>query len=140
MSGDLSLWVAIPVALLVVIGATLTFVGALGLVRLRNFYDRIHAPSLGTSWGTAGVALASLIFFSASAGELLLHELIIGIFIMITTPIGMIMLAGAAYVRDQRETAREADDPEVAPALAAAAAAAATEVAPVVDQVLEKPE
>ncbi|ADO42137.1 monovalent cation/H(+) antiporter subunit G [Ketogulonicigenium vulgare] len=100
---DLPVWVAILIAVLVVVGSSLTFVGALGLVRLKNFYDRLHAPTLGTSWGTAGIALASMIFFSVIAGEVLLHELIIGIFVMITTPVGLILLAGAAYTRDQRE-------------------------------------
>ena len=48
------LWAAIPAALLLVVGAGLTLVGSIGLVRLPTFYERIHAPTLGTSWGTAG--------------------------------------------------------------------------------------
>ena len=37
-----------------VVAALLTLIGTLGLVRLSSFYARIHAPTLGTSWGTAG--------------------------------------------------------------------------------------
>lgn len=53
------LWVAVPVAILVVLGSTLTLIGALGFARLSSFYDRLHAPTLATSWGTGGIIIAS---------------------------------------------------------------------------------
>ena len=55
--------VAIPVALFVVLGSTLTLIGALGFARLSSFYDRLHAPTLATSWGTGGVIIASALLF-----------------------------------------------------------------------------
>ena len=91
---------AILIAVLLVVGATLTLIGNLGLLMLRNFYQRLHAPTLGASWGTAAVALASMLTFSMVAGQLLIHELAIGIFIMLTTPIGLLMLGRAARRRD----------------------------------------
>ncbi len=54
-------WLMGVVAALLVIGSTLTLLGALGLLHLKSFYDRIHAPTLGTSWGTAAILLASLL-------------------------------------------------------------------------------
>ena len=60
---NLPLWVALPAALLVVVGSTLTLLGTLGLVTLKSFYDRLHAPTLGTSWGTAAILLASMLVF-----------------------------------------------------------------------------
>ena len=54
-SAEVPLWAALPVAAFLLIGAGLTLIGSLGLLRLRSFYDRIHAPTLGTSWGTAGI-------------------------------------------------------------------------------------
>ncbi|MGA0543178.1 monovalent cation/H(+) antiporter subunit G [Neotabrizicola sp. VNH66] len=86
-----------------VIGSTLTFLGTLGLVRLRNFYDRLHAPTLGTSWGAAGVLLASILVASWGEGRVVLHELVIGIFVMITTPVTLLMLGRAALHRDRAE-------------------------------------
>lgn len=91
--------VAIAVSVLLVIGATLTLLGNLGLVRFRSFYERLHAPTLGVSWGTAAIVLASVIFFSASERQPALRELTIALMIMVTSPIGFILLAQAARRR-----------------------------------------
>ena len=45
MIDDLPLWLSILVSVCVLLGALLTMVGCLGLVRLRTFYLRIHAPT-----------------------------------------------------------------------------------------------
>src|SRR5690606_28668198 len=51
-------------AALLLIGAGLTFVGSLGLLRLRSFYDRVHSPTLGTTLGTGGILIGSMVYFS----------------------------------------------------------------------------
>jgi multicomponent K+:H+ antiporter subunit G len=99
----LSLWVAVPVGGLLFLGSTLTLLGTLGLVRLGSFYDRLHAPTLGTSWGAAGILLASMGMFSALDGRAALHELVIGIFLLITTPVTLMLLGRAALHRDRAE-------------------------------------
>lgn len=99
----LSLWVALPVAGLLVLGSTLTLLGTVGLVQLKSFYDRLHAPTLGTSWGAAGVLLASMLLFSALDGRAALHELVIGIFLLVTTPVTLMLLGRAALHRDRAE-------------------------------------
>lgn len=96
----LPLWAAIPAALLLVLGSSLALIGSFGLVRLGSFYERIHAPTLGTSWGTAGVVLASIIVFSISQGRPVLHELLIGAFVTVTTPVTLMLLGRAAFYRD----------------------------------------
>jgi multicomponent K+:H+ antiporter subunit G len=96
-------WIALPVALLVVIGSTLTLLGAFGLLHLRSFYDRIHAPTLGTSWGTAGILLASLLTWSWVQDRVFLHEIVIGICVMVTTPVTLMFLGRAALHRDRVE-------------------------------------
>src|SRR5688500_4811699 len=52
MTLDLPVWAALPAALLLIAGGILTLIGALGLVRLRDFYSRMHAPTMGTTLGT----------------------------------------------------------------------------------------
>ena len=99
----LSLWVALPVAGLLVLGSTLTLLGTVGLVQLKSFYDRLHAPTLGTSWGAAAVLLASMLLFSALDGRAVLHELVIGLFLLITTPVTLMLLGRAALHRDRAE-------------------------------------
>ena len=56
---------AILAAMLLIVGAAITLIGSLGLLRLQNFYERVHAPTLGTTLGTVCIALASMIYFSA---------------------------------------------------------------------------
>ena len=101
---DLPALVSVLVALLLLIGAGMTFIGALGLIRLRrSFYERVHAPTLGTTLGTICIASASLIYFSAT-GSFSVHELLIVIFITVTTPVSLVVLVKAAAMRDASET------------------------------------
>ncbi|MCB5408843.1 monovalent cation/H(+) antiporter subunit G [Pseudogemmobacter faecipullorum] len=100
---SLPLWIALPVAAFLILGATLTLLGAIGLVQIRSFYDRLHAPTLGTSWGAAGILLASMLLVSWADSRLVLHELVIGIFLMITTPVTLMFLGRAALHRDRIE-------------------------------------
>ncbi|MDQ1899901.1 monovalent cation/H(+) antiporter subunit G [Paracoccus sp. WLY502] len=95
--------VAIPVAIFVVLGSTLTLIGALGFARLTSFYDRLHAPTLATSWGTGGIIIASSLMFSFIEGRAIIHEFVIGLCIVVTTPITLMMLGRAALQRDRAE-------------------------------------
>ncbi|EYD74229.1 Na(+) H(+) antiporter subunit G [Rubellimicrobium mesophilum DSM 19309] len=97
------LWAAIPAALLILLGSGLTLLGALGLARLRSFYDRLHAPALATSWGTLSLVLASVILFSTLEQRPVVHDLLIGFFVMVTTPVTMMLLGRAALHRDRAE-------------------------------------
>ena len=100
---NMPLWAAIPVGGLLLIGAFLTLVGAIGFLRLGTFYERIHAPTLGTSGGIGAIMIASMIFFSISTWSLVIHELLIGIFVTVTTPVTFMLLARAALHRDRAE-------------------------------------
>ena len=101
------LWAAIPIALLVVAGSSLALIGSYGLMRLRTFYDRLHAPTLGTSWGTGGVVLASMALFSILGSRLVMHEILIAVFILLTTPATLMLLGRAALHRDRFEKSPE---------------------------------
>lgn len=100
------LWAAVPVAVLIVLGSGLTLLGTVGLLRLPSFYDRLHAPTLGTSWGTGGIVLASAILFTWLEGRPVLHELLIGGFVVVTTPVTLMLLGRAALRRDRAEGSR----------------------------------
>ena len=97
----LPLWVAVMVAALVVIGSTLAFLGAVGLVTLRTFYQRLHAPTLGTTLGVTSLALASALLFSFLGGRVVLHEVVIVLLVVVTTPVSLITLGRAALRRDR---------------------------------------
>jgi multicomponent K+:H+ antiporter subunit G len=90
-------------AMLLIGGAAITLTGSLGLLRLRTFYERVHAPTLGTTLGTACIALASIIYFSMLGSRLVVHELLIIVFVTVTTPITLMILVRAASFRDESE-------------------------------------
>jgi multicomponent K+:H+ antiporter subunit G len=103
MSADLPLWAALATAVLVLAGACLTLIGTLGLLLFPSFYDRIHAPTLGTTLGIGFVLLASMLFFTVTQSRPVLHEVLVAVFMVVTTPVTLMLLARAALYRDQQE-------------------------------------
>jgi multicomponent K+:H+ antiporter subunit G len=100
---DLPAWAALLTALFVLLGAGLTLTGSLGLLRLGRFYERVHAPTLGTTLGALCVLIASTIFFSVLQTRLVVHEILIAIFVTLTTPVSLMLLVRAALFRDRAE-------------------------------------
>jgi len=100
---DLPAWAALATAFCVLLGALLTFIGTLGLLRFGSFYERVHAPTLGTTLGTGFVLIASMLFFSALQGRLAIHEVLIALFLTVTTPVTLMLLVQAALLRDRLE-------------------------------------
>ena len=99
MAIDISPWFALPAALLLICGGLLTLVGSLGLLRLDTFYARIHAPTMGSTLGTGCVLIASMLVSSAVAGRPVIHELLITLFIVLTSPVTAMLLMRAAIYR-----------------------------------------
>lgn len=100
---DVPLWAAITGSAFLLLGGTLALLGTVGLLRLPSFYERIHAPTLATSWGALGMILGSIIIFTSASARPVLHEILIGVFISVTTPITLMMLGRAALYRDRSE-------------------------------------
>lgn len=105
MSGasELPVWIALIIAALLLAGAGLTFLGALGMLRLKSFYERVHAPTLGTTGGAGAILIASIIQFSVLGSRLAVHEILITAFVLVTTPVTLMLLARAALYRDRAE-------------------------------------
>ena len=104
---DLPAWAALAVAFLVLAGAAITLIGSLGLLRMRTFYERLHPPTLGSTLGVALIIAASILCFSVLRSRLSVHELLIGIFVTLTTPVTFMLLARAALYRDRSEKAKD---------------------------------
>lgn len=102
---ELPLWAAILVSVLMVAGAALTLVGTIGLVGLRSFYERVHAPTLGATLGMTCILLGSAVCFSVLQSRPVIHEVLIAVFMTITTPVTLILLVRAALYRDRAEGA-----------------------------------
>lgn len=100
---DLPLWATLLTAFFVLFGASVSLIGAVGLLRLKTFYERMHAPTLGTTVGMASILVASMICFSALQSRIVIHEILIGLFVTLTTPVTLMLLARAALYRDRSE-------------------------------------
>lgn len=111
---NLPAWAAIIVGLLVFGGAAITLLGAIGLLRLKTFYERVHAPTLGATSGMAAILVASALCFSVLQSRPVIHEILIALFITLTTPVTLMLLARASIYRDRVEgQVAVPSDPEI---------------------------
>lgn len=96
---QLPLWVELSVAVLLVLSSLFALIGAIGLLRLKEFFRRMHPPALASTLGAWCVALASIIYFSALKSSPVLHAWLIPILLAITMPVTTLLLARAALFR-----------------------------------------
>ncbi|MCG7394585.1 monovalent cation/H(+) antiporter subunit G [Microvirga sp. ACRRW] len=106
-AGNLPAWAALLTAFLVLVGAAVTLIGSLGLLRLGTFYARVHAPTLGTTLGMASILAGSVLLFSMIEARPVVHEILIAVFVSLTTPVTLMLLVRAALYRDRIEGNKE---------------------------------
>ena len=94
---------------LVLVAAFFLLVGAVGLVRLPDFYMRLHAPTKSSTLGVGGVLLASMLV-SIDHGHPSLAELLITLFVFVTAPVSANLMAQAALHLRLPSTAPEPRD------------------------------
>ncbi len=92
-------WTEAVVALLLVASGVVVLVAALGLLRLPDFFQRMHAPALASTLAAWIVTFASILHFSTRGGGLTLHLWLIIIVLSITAPVTTLVLARAALFR-----------------------------------------
>lgn len=83
------------VAFFLIAGAGFALVGSIGLVRLPDFYSRLHGPTKSTTLGVGGMLIASAIHFSTGPGTSL-HEVLVTMFLFMTAPVSAHLLCKAA--------------------------------------------
>jgi len=95
---ELPLFIAIPFVFFLVGGSLVALIGALGLIRLPTFYQRMHGPSIIVTFATISILIASMLYFSTTQSRLVLHELLIIVFIFLSAPlVGMLLMRAAVY-------------------------------------------
>lgn len=87
------------VAVLLLASGVLSLVAGVGLLRLRNFFQRMHPPALANTLATWCVALAAIVWFSALGSALALYPWVIVVLLAITAPVTTTLLARAALFR-----------------------------------------
>jgi multicomponent K+:H+ antiporter subunit G len=88
--------IEILVSVSLLAGAAFALIGSWGLAKLPDFYTRLHGPSKASTLGVGGMLVASMLYFGMQEGELSLHELLITLFLFISTPVSAHMLSKAA--------------------------------------------
>ena len=99
----LPLWAQSTIAALVLTGATIALLGSWGLLRLKTYFERVHAPSIIATMGCWCIMLGTIAYFSLQGQGLALHALLIALFVAITVPVTNIFLMRAALFRARRE-------------------------------------
>lgn len=84
---------------LVVLGVFIMTVGVYGIVRMPNTYTRLHAASKAVFLG-----VISLLAASAVTGDpaIVLRAFLIGVFLLLTTPVSAHVIGLAAFQRRER--------------------------------------
>ena len=107
----LPFWVEVATALLLLASSLFAFTGALGLLRFKDYFQRMHPPALASTLGAWCVALASILYFSWLKHGPVVHAWLIPILLSMTVPVTTLLLARAALFR--KRTAGEAVPAEV---------------------------
>ena len=95
----LPLWLEIIVAVLILAGALVALLGSAGLLRLRSFFERAHAPALIATLGCWCIVYGTLLYFSFKGEGLAVHVLLIALFVAVTVPVTTIFLFRASLFR-----------------------------------------
>ncbi len=89
-------WSEILISLLLLVGTFTTVVGATGLIKFPDVYNRLHATGKNSTLGITAILVAGTIFFSVEFGLTL--KLLLAIpFLFWTGSAGVHMIAGAAH-------------------------------------------
>lgn len=78
-------------AIMICTGGLFDLFGALGLARFPDLLTRLHGPSKATTLGIGGVLLGSVLVGGES-----LREVLIALFVVLTTPVSALCIARAA--------------------------------------------
>ena len=98
----------IIVSLLLLVGSVFIVIGAIGLVRLPDFFMRLHGPTKSTTLGVGGMLLAALVH--AAGRDFSLRELVITLFLFVTAPVSAYLLGQAGLRRRVTSRAPLPDD------------------------------
>jgi multicomponent K+:H+ antiporter subunit G len=81
------------IAALLVLGGVFGLIGSYGLLRLKDTFQRLHAPTKASTLGVGAALIASALQSIFLQGDLSWHEVLITLFIFLTAPLTAIYLA-----------------------------------------------
>ncbi|MFT3780015.1 MAG: monovalent cation/H(+) antiporter subunit G [Ottowia sp.] len=96
---DMPPWAEITIAVLLLISAVVALASAVGLVRLSDFFSRMHVPALTATLGVWCVTNAAVLYFSLQDGGLHIYYWLVAVFMTVTVPVTTVLLTRAALFR-----------------------------------------
>ena len=103
---NIPLWASLIIVFFLLLGSFIILVGTLGLLRLGNFFQRIHGPAITVTLGAGSILIASMVLFSSTQSRFVIHELLITLLMFLTAPLGAMMMMRAAVYRGKRRKER----------------------------------
>ena len=97
----LPIWAQVLTAALLVLSSLFALTGAVGLLRMKDFFQRMHPPALASTIGAWCVALASIVYFSALKSSPVIHAWLIPVLLAITVPVTTLLLARTGLFRQR---------------------------------------
>lgn len=76
-----------------IIGGAFALIGSYGLLRLKDPFQRLHAPTKGSTLGVGAVLVASALAHFARGQGASWHEALVTLFIFLTAPLTALYLA-----------------------------------------------
>jgi multicomponent Na+:H+ antiporter subunit G len=84
-------------AIVIVLGAIISVISAIGVIRLPDVYTRNHAASKGATLGVLLILLGAFLFYWILEGHMNFRILLGIIFVFITSPVAGHLISRAAY-------------------------------------------
>jgi multicomponent K+:H+ antiporter subunit G len=103
----ITIWLALPVGVLLIVGGSISLVGALGLLRLPTFYKRMHGPAITVTLGSGCMLIASMLYFTGLQSRPVIHEVLVTAFVLMTAPVSSMLILRAAVYHDLRAGKRD---------------------------------
>ena len=69
------------IALLLLVGCFFTLLGAIALLKLRDFFQRVHGPAKASTLGVGCILFASILYHSVNESGVHPRELLITVFL-----------------------------------------------------------
>lgn len=102
---EVPMWVEAVASVLLLASGLATLAAGAGLVRLPGLFLRLHAPALVGTFATWAVALAAVVYLSATEGVPVLQSLAIPAVLAVTMPFTTVLLARASLFRKRQDGA-----------------------------------
>jgi multicomponent K+:H+ antiporter subunit G len=84
------------ISILLLIGGFFILVGSIGLVKMPDFFMRLHGPTKATTLGMASLLTAAMVLFSTTQAGFSVKEILISLFLLLTAPISAYMMIKSA--------------------------------------------